>query len=104
MYEISDGFLTLQIELGEDSPEAIENADGWVSLPTGERWSATFLTYRELGRIMERWAGTGECLAGTYFTCPDLVVTRRPGVHEMFAAVRDLVSSGDHEMSLRRLE
>ncbi|BDM70242.1 hypothetical protein HEK616_37290 [Streptomyces nigrescens] len=38
------------------------------------------------------------------FTCPDLVVTHRPGVREMFAAVRDMVSNGDHEISLRRVE
>src|SRR5262245_55152049 len=104
MYEIAEGRLKLQLELGEDSPEASENADGWVTLPDGTKWSATFLSHAELGRIMGRWRVTGECLNGGYFTCPDLVLIRSPGVQAMFAAVRDMVAKGDHELSLRRVE
>src|SRR5690606_31106041 len=79
MYEISENGLTLRVELGGDEPDEVENADGWVLVPGGGEWSATFLTHREMGRVMERWRSTGECLGGAYFTCPDLVVTRRPG-------------------------
>ena len=104
MYEISEEGLTLQVELGEDAPDEVENADGWIQLPGEGRWSVTFLTYLELGRILDRWQATGECLNGSYFTCPDLVLTRRPGVREMFAAVREMVANGDHEMSLKRVE
>lgn len=104
MYEISEGGLTLQVELGAEPPDQVENADGWIMLPDGQAWSATFLTYGELGRIFDRWQATGECLNGTYFTCPDLVLTRRPGVREMFASVQDLVAHGDHEMTFRRAE
>lgn len=104
MHEISEDGLILQVELGGGSPDEVENADGWITLPNRERWSATFLTYPELGRIMDRWVTTGECLGGAYFSCPDLVLTRRPGVREMFAAVRDMVANGDHEMSLRRVQ
>ncbi|WP_221332080.1 polymorphic toxin-type HINT domain-containing protein [Nocardiopsis composta] len=103
MYEISENGLTLRVELGGDEPDEVENADGWVLVPGGGEWSATFLTHREMGRVMERWRSTGECLGGAYFTCPDLVVTRRPGVREMFAAVRDMVANGDHETTLRRI-
>ncbi|MDT0471736.1 hypothetical protein AB0465_40515 [Streptomyces griseoviridis] len=104
MYEISEEGLILQVELGEDAPDEVENADGWILLPGGERWSVTFLTYLELGRILDRWQATGECLSGSYFACPDLVLTRRPGVREMFSAVREMVANGDHETSLKRVE
>lgn len=103
MYKIREEDLLLEVELGENSPEAIENADGWVTLLDGTSWSATFLTYAELGRIMDRWRVTGECLDGSYLTCPDLVVIQSPGVRNMFSAVRDMVANGDHELSLRRV-
>lgn len=104
MHEVAEGGLTLAVELGGDSPDTVENCDGWVTLADGSTWSATFLTYAELGRIMDRWKSTGECLGGSYFTCPDLVLVRAPGVQSMFAAVKDLVAHGDHELSLRRIE
>lgn len=104
MYEIAEGGLRLRVELGVDSPETVENADGWLLLPDGSRWSATFLTYAELGRLMDRWAASGECLGGRYFTCPDLVLIRDPGTQKMFAAAKDLVASGEYEVTLGRLD
>jgi hypothetical protein len=104
MYEIGDAGIKVQIELGGDSPEAVENADGWVVLASGERWAATFLTYAEVGRIMDRWSETGESLNGGYFVCSDLVIIRRPGVREMFNAVRDLVATGSHRNILTRVD
>lgn len=104
MLEVAEDGLLFEVELGSDAPEAVENADGWVTLSDGTRWSVTFLTYAELGRILGRWAESGECLGGRYFTCPDLVLTRTPGVATMFAAVKDLVANGDHELALQRVE
>lgn len=104
MYRIVDEALELQIELGDEPPEAIENADAWLILPDGSKWSITFLTYRELGRLMRRWATTGEYLGGAYFTCPDVVVVRDPGVTAMLAAVKDLVAKGEHELTLMKVD
>ncbi|HET6288160.1 MAG TPA: hypothetical protein VFG15_15605 [Amycolatopsis sp.] len=103
MYERTENGLKLELELGGDPPEACENADGWVTLPDGSRWTATFLSYAELGRILDRWKVSGECLNGTYFTCPDLVLIREPGVRNMFSAVQDLVADGGHALALGRV-
>jgi hypothetical protein len=104
VHEITEDGLKLEVEVGEDAPDASENADGWVTLPDGTKWSATFLTYAELGRVMDRWKVTGECLNGSYFTCPDLVLSRSPGFRACFQRVRDMVANGDHELSLRQIE
>lgn len=103
MYQRSDDEITLEVELGNDKPELVENADAWLTLADQTRWSITFLTYSELGRIMDRWASSGEGLGGRYFTCPDLVILRRPGVREMWDVIKELVASGDYIFTLRRI-
>ncbi|MDX3227039.1 hypothetical protein [Streptomyces sp. ME19-01-6] len=104
MYEIIENGLKVEIELGGDSPDTVENADGWVELPNGEKWAATFLTYAAVGKILEKWSHTGEYLNGGYFVCSDLVIVRRPGVREMFNAVRDLVETDSHQSFLTRVD
>ncbi|WP_157357412.1 hypothetical protein [Amycolatopsis nigrescens] len=95
----------LRVELGESRPEDVENADAWVTLSDGTTWSATFLTYAELGRIMERWEKSGECLSGRYFSArPDIVILRSPGVEEMCAVIAELVNNGEYEMALQKVE
>jgi hypothetical protein len=104
MYRISAENLVLDVELGGDAPDEVETADAWVTLADGTRWTATFFTHAEVGRVMERWRASGECLGGRYFACrPDLVITREPGVREMLAVVRDLVATGQHESMLHRV-
>ncbi|MEU0511200.1 hypothetical protein [Amycolatopsis sp. NPDC006125] len=100
---IAEG-VVLEVELGGDAPGSVENADAWVTLADGTRWTATFLTYAEIGRIMGRHRRSGEYLSGGYFTCPaDLVVLAEPGVRAMLDAVVDLVATGGHESVLHRI-
>ncbi|WP_370945084.1 hypothetical protein AB5J62_39195 [Amycolatopsis sp. cg5] len=104
MHKITTDDLVLEVELGGDTPETVENADAWVSLPDGTRWSATFLTYAEVGRIMVRHRETGESLGGRYFPWgPDMVIVSAPGVREMLAVATELVATGEHLHTLRRL-
>ena len=92
MYEMTNEHLTLRVQLSEgEEPSAVENADGWVTVADGSVWSATFLSYAEIGRILRRWATTGEAEGGRFFSCHDLVIIRDPGVDEMLAAATDLV-------------
>jgi hypothetical protein len=81
--------------LGADNDkESVENVDAEIVLADGSRWSVTFLTLDEIGRIMARWAHSGECKSGAYFRVPDLVISRRPGIANMMAAVEDLIDHG----------
>ncbi|OLR91246.1 hypothetical protein [Actinokineospora bangkokensis] len=101
-HEISRDGVTLHVQLGDSSPGEVENADAWVTVPDGSTWTITFLTYAELGRLLAWWERTGESLSGLYFTCPDLVLTTRPGVEPLFEAVREMVARGEHESVLIR--
>jgi hypothetical protein len=97
MYEVEEGSFKLQVELGGDPPDQVENADGWVTVQGEGTWSATFITLAELNRLMNRWHGTGEYLSGAYFICPDLVLLRNPGVDAILTVVRHLVDTGGYE-------
>lgn len=103
MHEINGPGFRLEIEIGEENPSDIENADGWLTFDTGGRWSATFLTIAEVGRVMDRWRASGECLSGSFFTCPDLVILRNPGVQAMFEAVSELVRTGEFSLALKEI-
>lgn len=88
----------------EDDAATVENVDAEVILGDGSRWSATFLSVAEIDRIMKRWQATGECLGGTYFHCPDLIVISRGGIETMAAALRDVLAAGDPGAALVRVD
>jgi hypothetical protein len=87
----------------DDDKESVENVDAEIVLADGSRWSVTFLTLDEIGRIMGRWADSGECKSGAYFRVPDLVISRKPGIANMMEAVEDLIDHGV-EGTLNRLQ
>lgn len=88
---------------GGVEPEAMELGDSIVTLPDGTRYSAMLVTREEISRIMDRHAVSGESLAGAYFSTPDLVVVRRPGVSAMIEVIRDIVAAGDAPALLPRI-
>lgn len=106
MYVIESDTLgvKVEIELGDQSPGDVDNADGSVTLEDGSKWAFTLLTYQELGRLLLRRRYTGENLDGKYFTCPDLLLMSNPGALEAFAAVCDLVKRGAHSSVFTRVE
>jgi hypothetical protein len=87
----------------DDDKESVENVDAEIVLANGSRWSVTFLTLDEIGRIMARWAHSGESKSGAYFRVPDLVISKKPGIGNMMAAVEDLIDHGV-EGTLNRLQ
>lgn len=91
--------------LGEDDrAETVENVDAEIKLPDGTRWSVTFMTLREISRIMDRWSETGENQGGRYFQCPDLVIVREAGVSAMVGALEGILAMGGPDGILRRLD
>lgn len=102
-YRVPGNGWTIELLLEEgESPENVENTDGWVTVHGEGQWAFTLLTVAELNRLMARWQQTGEYHGGAYFTCPDLVLLRRPGVESLTLAIQDLVSSGGHHGVLMR--
>jgi hypothetical protein len=99
-----DGADVLFMLGAEDDPDSVENIDAEVVLEDGSRWSATFLTIAEIGRIMERWRVTGECLGGSYFSCPDLVIVDRGGIDVMVEVLCSALVAGSLQSMLSRVD
>ena len=58
---------------GEWTP-ADDNSDVIVTFENGERWVATFFSYRNILSLMEKNRETGECLGGKYFCATDMIL------------------------------
>ena len=87
----------------DDDMETVENVDAELTLPDGSRWSVTFMTLAEIGRIMMRWADTGENRGGSFFRCPDLVIVRLAGIPAMVQALEAMFESGGPQGVLEEL-
>ncbi|MFJ7258128.1 DUF4279 domain-containing protein [Streptomyces sp. NPDC098085] len=79
------------------------NTDAEVLLPDGSRWGATILTVDEAGRLMNRWGGTGEALSRQYFSCPDGLIVRSPGITGVVDVIVGLLDAGELQHTLKRL-
>jgi hypothetical protein len=96
LYEVvSDRFRVLFMLGADDDLSSIENVDAEVTLLDGTRWSATFMSMREIESIMERWRNSGENAGGEYFHCPDLVIVRDAGVPAMVRALEYALGNQD---------
>ncbi|MFJ4598106.1 DUF4279 domain-containing protein [Kitasatospora sp. NPDC088861] len=80
------------------------NTDAEVLLPDGSRWGATILTVDEVGRLMNRWDGTGEALGGRYFSCSDGLIVRSPGIAGMVDVIVGLLEAGELQHTFKRLD
>ncbi|MFD6568718.1 hypothetical protein [Micromonospora profundi] len=87
-----------------DDAATVDNIDAHVYLVDGTRRYVTFMTTVGVGRVLERWAETGEAGGGRYFWCSDLVIVPRPGVEAMVAALGEMIRSGDVDVILSKVE
>ena len=86
-----------------DEPATADNTDAHIYLADGTHRYATFMTTVEIGRVLQRWAETGEAGGGRYFWCSDLVIVPRPGVEAMVAALGEIIRSGDVDVMLSKV-
>lgn len=84
-------------------PATADNIDAHVYLADGTHRYATFMTTVEIGRLLRRWAKTGEAGGGHYFWCSDLVIIPRPGVETMVAALEEMIRTGDIDVMLSKV-
>lgn len=95
-YRVSEPGFEMQVPRWEGhEPETTEEAAATIMFPDGTRRYATFMTLDVVGRVMDRWKDTGECLNGRYFWCSDLIIIREPGFTSMIDAVRDMIATGE---------
>jgi hypothetical protein len=92
LFEVTTDDFKATFMLGKgDELDSVENVDVEVEFADGTRWGATFITVREIERIMDRWRSSGEGESGIFFRCPDLVIVRDGGVRAITAVVESAV-------------
>ncbi|HTG92079.1 MAG TPA: hypothetical protein VL866_05810 [Pyrinomonadaceae bacterium] len=94
--------------------EAEQWADGWkpddansdviVTFDNGERWAATFFSYKNILSLAEKNRDTDECLGGKYFCATDMILAdevSRPRIEEV---VREMLEQGEFKIFFARCE
>ena len=79
------------------------DTDVIVTWENGERWVATFVTYKHVLTLAERYKANGECLNGAYIWVSDMLlvdVATRPRIEEI---IKNLLQSGDFQVIFTQL-
>ncbi len=79
---------------GEDL-EQLQDQDIYVTVTEGPTYYVSLMTLDAIDAALRRWAQTGEAAGGRYFYATDLVITPRPGITAMVAAIDGLVRDGE---------
>ncbi|MGW2421913.1 hypothetical protein ACWC0C_22115 [Streptomyces sp. NPDC001709] len=92
------GFSAYFLLGAAEEAAVVDDADAWVRLPDGSRWSATLMTPDAIGAVLRRWTATG-------VFSPARISSSfpKPGVPAMTAALREIVAQGPRG-TLVRLE
>jgi hypothetical protein len=72
-----------------------DNIDVTVAFETGEHFTATFFTIRNLESLMEKYHETGECAGGLYVWSKHMIVVARLTIQNIEHTVADLLESGE---------
>jgi len=60
---------------------------------TGQKYVANFVTLRFLDYMFEKNINTGECVSGTYFAMPGMIIVRRIDDKSLKATIDDLIEN-----------
>ena len=104
-YRVRTDLFELRVLAARDEDlRALNNVDAEVWLADSIRWSATILTVGEVQRLMsQRWPETGEYSSGGYWSCPDGLIVRDPGLDSITGVVAELIDKGELTGLLRQI-
>jgi hypothetical protein len=89
---------------GDEDLDLVCNIDVFVELDDGSSWTATIFTLAEVGRLMDRWAETGEEQGGRFFWVTDGLIVREPGLRAMTEVIAGLVESEEFSQVFQRAD
>lgn len=69
------------------------NSDAMVTFENGERWVASFFSYRNILSLAHKNVETGECLGGKYFVATDMILVDEVSRRRIEEVVADLLES-----------
>lgn len=73
------------------------NTDVILEFDNGERWSATFFTYSNISKLVDKNRETGECLSGKYFWARDMILIDKISRERIEGVIKHLISEGEFE-------
>ncbi|MEK7857336.1 MAG: hypothetical protein AAB288_14695 [Acidobacteriota bacterium] len=74
-----------------------DNSDVIVTIENGEKWVASFFTYRNIQTLREKNKASGECMSGAYFWASDMILMDELSRARIEAVVNDLREEGEFE-------
>jgi hypothetical protein len=79
-----------------------DNVDVQVTFDDGSRYLATFFTFENVQRLVEKYTESGECMRGSYFWASDMILVRRLGRANISKVIADLISKGEFDKAFSR--
>jgi hypothetical protein len=74
-----------------------DNTDVIVEFDNGTRWIASFFTYNNISKLIEKNRKTGECLNGKYFWASDMILVDEVSRERIEEIIRHLISEDEFE-------
>lgn len=74
-----------------------DNTDVIVEFDNGTRWIASFFTYSNISKLVEKNRSTGECLSGKYFWSSDMILVDEISRKRIEEVINHLISKGEFE-------
>lgn len=81
-----------------------DNSDVIVTCSNGDRYCATFFTYSNISRLVEKNQQTGECLNGKYFWASDMILIDNCSRLNIEEVVYGLIKNDEFESIFKRIE
>lgn len=81
-----------------------DNSDVIVTLDNGEKWVASFFTFRNIQTLREKNKSSGECMSGAYFWASDMIMVDELSRARIEAVVNDLIEEGEFENVFDKIE
>ena len=101
--KIEDLYLSIENNSNPKFDEWNDNTDVIVYLDNGEKYIASFFTYKNIERLTEEHRKSGEYLAGKYFWIEHMVLIEKCSREFIQQVVEHLINEGDFYDTFRKI-
>lgn len=105
MKEQRPSMLWIEVECWEPgtwTPDDI-SSDAIVTWEDGERWVASFISYKHVQTLTEKYKRTGENCSGAYFWMSEMILVDQVSRQRIEEVIGDLLRTGDFEAAFTHL-
>lgn len=74
-----------------------DNTDVIVEFDNKKRWVASFFTYSNISKLVEKNKITGECLNGKYFWASDMILVDEVSRERIQEVIQSFINEGEFE-------